>query len=322
MVVVSLVIQAIVVNSYSLDDVTKPYTFVTRDTIKKDRVNANYDTIYGRINQLNDSLEFKFVRFVDFKDTIFDTIKARFGRIDSITASRHISTDSIIRLICISGNPIIDSIQGADRISGNPIIDSIQGADRISGNPIIDSIQGTNCITGNPVIDSISGNPWFSGNVTTDSLIVTKGVLVSTINTGLGSYEIGQNLRTTDDVIFDSVYARTFGKDTTFPCSLYTNDSLLEADVGYATIIGSSIIIRCPGMGGVPRTGEHTTIHVPSRFKTTNNSSVGVSIINNTVYAAGVLDTKTFIIYNIDYTDISSSGSGGIVACTFSYTLY
>jgi hypothetical protein len=80
---------------YSLNDVTKPYTFVARDTIKSAQLNANWDTLYGRINQINDSLDLRFARYSRIKDSTYDSLKAKFGRIDSIRTSTKIICDSM-----------------------------------------------------------------------------------------------------------------------------------------------------------------------------------------------------------------------------------
>lgn len=120
----------------AFQDATKPYTFAPRDTIKATKLNANWDTLYSRTNDLYDSLDVKFIRFNDFRDSTIDSIKA-------------------------------------NRIMGNPSIDSIQGLNVLRGNPDIDSISGTTKFTGaKTFVDVVT----FSSTASVDSLFSTKGI--------------------------------------------------------------------------------------------------------------------------------------------------
>jgi hypothetical protein len=137
--IVLIAILAIMNDSAAFQDATKPFTFVARDTIKATKLNANWDTVYSHVNNLYDTLDIKFLRFSDFKDSTIDSIKV--NRIQS--------------------NPSIDSIQGTNVIRGNPDIDSISGTTKFTGvktfvNPVTfsdlltaDSIKTSKLINGN-----------------------------------------------------------------------------------------------------------------------------------------------------------------------------
>lgn len=213
---------------YALNDIAVPYTFSDSGIIYASEHNANFDSLETRVNQLNDSLDIRFIRFSDF--TSHDST-LRYLKVDTIRSNPDV--DSLKGLNVVRGNPDIDSISGLNVVRGNPDIDSISGLNVVRGNPDIDSmcglnvvrgdpdfdsaqigvIRGMNVIRGNPDIDSISGSPRIgtnltvTGNCLADSVYSTKGIVGTTINTGAGNFEIGQNLRTTDDVTFDSVYA-------------------------------------------------------------------------------------------------------------------
>jgi hypothetical protein len=92
-----MAVLVMVVAVMALDNVTVPHTWVTGDTIKRDWMKSNSDTIYTRMNSLNDSLEKKWMRFADVKDSTFQKVNC-----DSIRS-----------------NPDVDSIQG------NPLFDTV-----------------------------------------------------------------------------------------------------------------------------------------------------------------------------------------------------
>jgi hypothetical protein len=91
----------------------------------------------------------------------------------------------------------------------------------------------------------------FSNRVMVDSLYSAKGLTGTTINTGNGNFEIGQNLRTTDDVTFDSAY---FVKART-PNLNVTSSFVLED----GTIDSASVrSFRSNGGGSVDINGKFT----------------------------------------------------------------
>lgn len=92
----------IISNLFALNDVSKPYNFAPRDTLKSSKFNANYDTLYSRTNQNNDSIDNSFIRFYDLE--------------------KHDSTLKYVAVDTIRSNPDIDSIKGDVVITGSPTI--------------------------------------------------------------------------------------------------------------------------------------------------------------------------------------------------------
>jgi hypothetical protein len=96
---------------YTLDDVPSATRPSDGDTIYVADVFDAIDTVAARTNQLNDTLDLRFIRFTDVKDSNFQRVNA----------------DSIMGVDVVRGNPDIDSISGLNVMSGNPSIDSIAG---------------------------------------------------------------------------------------------------------------------------------------------------------------------------------------------------
>lgn len=95
-----LLILLIVSLGFALNDVSKPYTFAPKDPIASSKINANYDTLYNRINQNNDSIDTKFIRFYDLNS--------------------HDSTIKYLNVDTIRSAPDIDTIKGNTRFAGSP----------------------------------------------------------------------------------------------------------------------------------------------------------------------------------------------------------
>ena len=108
-----ILLLLIVSNVMALNDVTKPYNFSPRDTLKSSKFNANFDTLYNRINQNNDSTDEKFIRWYDFNS--------------------HDSTLRYFKVDTIRSNPNIDSIAGDVKFSGAPTIAGTLTTHAISG---------------------------------------------------------------------------------------------------------------------------------------------------------------------------------------------
>lgn len=176
------------------------------------------------------------------------TKKAVFTRVDCDTIMSDIfGFDSVTATVKIDApRGYIDTLFLVDKITGNPVFDSLTGVSVIAGASGItrldtihvDSINSTNGIntitinTGNGnaevylqnqnlrttddlIFDSLKVTKIVSsGVVAVDSLFSTKGILGTTVNTGNGNvecYEQNQNLRSTDDVTFDSAIVTKLG---------------------------------------------------------------------------------------------------------------
>jgi hypothetical protein len=63
--------------SFAVSGYSVPYNFATRDTIRSASIMANYNAGVNWSTAFSDTLEKKFSRFSDFKDTLLDTVKAK-----------------------------------------------------------------------------------------------------------------------------------------------------------------------------------------------------------------------------------------------------
>lgn len=164
-----MVVLFCAVGIMALDDVTRPFSFSARDTMKASKFEANFDTIYHAINKLNDTLD----------------------------ASFHRGADSTWVKITV------DSLSVLTNISGNPIIDSIQGVDVISGNPAIDSATGPLILTGKLTCDTMTAS-WYTFDKDTQfycslydgasNLAVVLGYARKFMNSGYASITIGADI--------------------------------------------------------------------------------------------------------------------------------
>jgi hypothetical protein len=165
----------IVSNLFALNDVSKPYNFLPRDTLKSSKFNANYDTLYLRINQNNDSVDNSFIRFYDLE--------------------KHDSTLKYLAVDTIRSNPNIDSITGNVIITGSPTITGTLTANALSG-PLTGNVTGN--ISGNVTGGTVSGSTGtFSGALSS-----------TTLNTGNGAnelYPMNQDVQTTASPTFVKV---------------------------------------------------------------------------------------------------------------------
>jgi hypothetical protein len=130
----------------ALDDLSLVSRPTAGDTIRIATVFDPVDSTITRVNQLNDSLDIKFIRFVDFADSTIGKVKC-------------------------------------DSIRSNPDIDSIAGTVNFSGKIVVDSITGLDVLRGNPNVDSITGGVWWSGTGATFSDSVYIDTLVSNVAT-------------------------------------------------------------------------------------------------------------------------------------------
>jgi len=166
---IMVMIQAFVVLAFN--DVTKPYTFSSGTVISSSNVNSTLDTLTTRINDKADTTDHKFVRFTDLT----------------------------------GGDSTLKRIQ-VDTIRSNPDVDSIKG------NPFIDTVT-TRYVVADSVIGPVRGT--VLGNVTGDAsgtaATVTGAAQAAITSVGtLTGLTMGGNITTsTNDIITDSIYART-----------------------------------------------------------------------------------------------------------------
>lgn len=143
-------------NLFALDDISIPYSFSPKDTIKASKFEANNSEIQTKFNKLNDSLELSFIRFSDLEsgDSLLDKVRVDTLRVDNIRS-----------------NPNVDSISGDVRFTGAPTVNGVLTASGgVTGNV-------TGNVTGSISGGTVSGSTGtFSSTVSVDSIYSAKGI--------------------------------------------------------------------------------------------------------------------------------------------------
>jgi hypothetical protein len=252
-----LALLCLVVFSYGLDDLARPYAYATRDTIKAYKLDSNEVRLYNGHNKLLDSLDLKFARYTRFKDTTFDSLKAKFVR----------AADSIV------------------------------------------STKGV-----------------FSGRVNVDSLTSAKGVYCTKINTGLGNFEIGQDLHTSSDVIFDSLAARiakfSYGiiADTITADSIHTRSLNTDSSITTAKTLSADSVFSTKGVAGAFFDGACTgaantgnTLNVLNGYQALLNNAGDYNVANG--YRALTYNTSGTGNTGIGYQSLQAMKTGTYNTC-------
>lgn len=159
--------SAFAVTGYSL-----PNDFSAGDTIKASKIMANYRAGSTWSTANADSLETKFMRFSDAKDTLFDTLKAK-----RVRASTELISSGTLTT---AGLATVDSLHSVKGISGTNVW--------MTGTIFTDSIyanSGINAATADFTEVNSSGHVngttgGFSSTMTVDSLKSTKGISATT----------------------------------------------------------------------------------------------------------------------------------------------
>lgn len=177
----AIVLLTVVAAVFAIDKNSPPNTFVAGTAAKASEVNANFDSLDNKVDEIIDTLDAAFVRFTDFSSG-----DSTFSRVNADT---------------IGGNPYIDSATGPylyfDVIVGVDI-----DADTLGSYPYIDSAKG-------PYVDF--------DLILGDSLALSTGATAATMNTGQGDYELyamDQDVQSTDTVSFDTAYVSRLGAGT------------------------------------------------------------------------------------------------------------
>lgn len=190
---------------YALDDLSVGVTFQDSTVMEAPDFNDNFTDVENAINALNDSLEIRFVRFIDFDDTLIGTIYVDTIRsnpdVDSIQGNPYIDSAEIDYIDIDSG--VIDGVIIGANSAEDATFDSLQartistsGAGIFSGTAIVDSLASTKGITattgdfsGTVNVDSLHSNGGFSfsgnvsiGTVSADSVHFNNGIAGNTGN--------------------------------------------------------------------------------------------------------------------------------------------
>ena len=110
-----LILLSVAAYTFSLNDVSVPNRFIPSTPARSSEVNANFDTLASRINQNNDTIEQKFIRFSDLEsgDSILEKCRIDTARIDHIRSNPEADSMTITK-VDINGGTIDGTVIGAD----------------------------------------------------------------------------------------------------------------------------------------------------------------------------------------------------------------
>lgn len=155
-----LIVTLFFINVFALDDITITNTFVDSSVIEASDFNDNFEDVRDNINALNDSLDERFIRFTDVKDSSFQKV----------------TTDTI------RGNPEVDSIQGY------PYIDSVKTSYAEITKADINGGTADGVIIGQADAEDANIDSLHARIITTDSLMQTSYIAFDSINFGTAGY--------------------------------------------------------------------------------------------------------------------------------------
>ena len=110
-----LILLSVAAYTFSLNDVSVPNKFTPSTPARSSEVNANFDTLASRINQNNDTIEQKFIRFSDLEsgDSILEKCRIDTARIDHIRSNPEADSMTITK-VDINGGTIDGTVIGAN----------------------------------------------------------------------------------------------------------------------------------------------------------------------------------------------------------------
>jgi len=307
---------------FALNDVTKPYNFAPRDTLKASKFNANYDTLYSRINQNNDSVDIGFIRWYDLNS--------------------HDSTLRYFKVDTIRSNPNIDSLTGNVVVTGSPTIKGTATADSITVTKGVKIGAGAKGQTATPYKLDLGNTFSNSTNDTSCKIILYRDDDVA-YGFGVGSNkDIQHHSDGTHDfyvkderkVRIDSTglqsdsiklgsgsYLKTY-LEGSLPCTLKTSDvTVQKVDTINYIVIGNVVHLTFPFIYGTSNSpylklycGGLTGELNPSRVVCSDVPYVtdnGVSYKANVIYRYGMDNCFDFVKIGGSYTSSGSKGVGG-----------
>ena len=199
-----LILLLVAAYTFSLNDVSVPNRFIPSTPARSSDVNANFDTLASRINQNNDTIEQKFIRFSDLEsgDSILEKCRIDTARIDHIRGNPEADSMTITK-VDINGGAIDGTVIGANSAAAGTFT-TVTASGAIVGSAINTGygayeIGQSNRTTDSPTFEGLSLNSnlsvagsiigsrpsgLFIGNNTTDGSD-TKTLLLS----GGGSYQ-------------------------------------------------------------------------------------------------------------------------------------
>jgi hypothetical protein len=286
---------------FALNDVTKPYNFAPRDTLKASKFNANYDTLYSRINQNNDSVDIGFIRWYDLNS---HDSTLRYFKVDTITAK-------IIKADSITVTKGVKIGAGARGSTATPYKLDL-------GNTFSNSTNDTSCKIILYRDDDVAYGFGVGSNKDiqyhsdgTHDFYVKDKRKVRIDSTGLQSDSIK---------LGTGSYLKTYVEGS-LPCTLKTSDVTVEkvGTINY-TVVGNKVTLKfpfiwgtskspllrlyCGGLTGILNPGSKFSASIP--FLVDNAVSISGC---NVIYLYGSGD---YFLFNLNNESFTSSGSKGI----------
>ncbi len=140
-----LILLSVAAYTFSLNDVSVPNKFNPSTPARSSEVNANFDTLASRINQNNDTIEQKFIRFSDLEsgDSILEKCRIDTARIDHIRSNPEADSMTITK-VDINGGTIDGTVIGANSAAAGTFTTVTASGVDINGGTIDGTVIGAN----------------------------------------------------------------------------------------------------------------------------------------------------------------------------------
>jgi hypothetical protein len=318
-----LILLSVAAYTFSLNDVSVPNRFNPSTPARSSEVNANFDTLASRINQNNDTIEQKFIRFSDLEsgDSILEKCRIDTARIDHIRSNPEADSMTITK-VDINGGTIDGTVIGANSAAAGTFT-TVTASGAIVGSTINTGYGAYEIGQSNRTTDS----PTFSGLTLNNNLTLSGSII--------GSGADGIQIKT--DAIDDADIKRILighGDITKGPyIGLYNNKRgspfqgrlVLKAGDGSGGVTGAIEVSPRMYFGTRPERDDYYYLAFNDRLLL-NTSGPSAQIMNNAYYASGwkyrVADGASLVVLGDGTVSIRTAADGTVDgALTWNYGL-
>ncbi len=224
-----LILLSVAAYTFSLNDVSVPNRFIPSTPARSSNVNANFDTLASRINQNNDTIEQKFIRFSDLEsgDSILEKCRIDTARIDHIRSNPEADSMTITKAD-INGGTIDGTVIGANSAAAGTFTTVTASGVDINGG----AIDGT-------VIGGSSAAAGTFTTVTASGVDINGGAIDGTV---IGGSSAAAGTFTTVTVNGNGVWhSGNFNPDNYQPAITGTENKVLSIQAGGSGVKTGSI---------------------------------------------------------------------------------